>query len=88
MIVSNLAERTSPNARADALYRQNIRKMATAFRQHADANVVLITPTPVVESIVNSLPDFVPMRMTWDNEICGVRRYHSQVRQRSRFARG
>ncbi len=33
----------------------------------AGARVVLITPTPVVESIVNTSPDYQAMRMTWEN---------------------
>lgn len=48
-------------------YRQNITAMVTAFRRYAGAQVVLLTPTPVVESVANELPDFQAMRMTWSN---------------------
>ncbi|MCO6452798.1 MAG: hypothetical protein J5I90_18595 [Caldilineales bacterium] len=48
-------------------YEENLRRMVLAFRKHADASVILITPTPVVEDVVNTLPDFLPMHMTWDN---------------------
>jgi lysophospholipase L1-like esterase len=27
----------------------------------------LLTPTPVVESVVNAVPEFAAMPMTWDN---------------------
>jgi len=31
------------------------------------AHVVILTPTPVIEAIVNANPDFQAMAMTWDN---------------------
>ena len=39
-----------------------------AFRRFTTARIVLLTPTPVVEEVVNTLPDFQPMRMTWSNQ--------------------
>jgi lysophospholipase L1-like esterase len=48
-------------------YRQNITAMAEAFRRYTSAQVVLLTPTPVIESVTNTLPDFHAMRMIWNN---------------------
>ena len=38
-----------------------------AFQQYAQAKIILLTPTPVVEATANDFPDFVKMRMTWRN---------------------
>lgn len=51
-----------------AEYEANVRAMVQAFRQYTTAGVVLLTPTPVVEDVVNENPDFKEMRMTWDND--------------------
>jgi len=48
-------------------YRGNIRGIVKAFQTYTDAQVVLITPTPIVTSIVNASEDFMAMHMTWQN---------------------
>lgn len=48
-------------------YRANLEAIVDAFQQFTDAAVVLITPTPVLETVANTLPDFVAMRMIWRN---------------------
>ncbi len=48
-------------------YRANLAGMVEAFLQHTPARPILLTPTPVVESITNHLPEFAAMRMTWSN---------------------
>lgn len=48
-------------------YRANLAAIVAAFQRFTPARIILLSPTPVVESIVNSYPDFAPMRMTWDN---------------------
>lgn len=62
-----------------AEYEANVRAMVQAFRQYTTARVVLLTPTPVVEDIVNENPDFKEMRMTWDNN--NLRAFAEIVRQ-------
>ncbi len=55
-------------------FRENLRAMVKAFLRHTPAHIVLLTPTPVVELVVNHNPDFAAMRMTWDNadiQACG-----------------
>lgn len=47
-------------------YTANFTLMVEAYVK-AGARVVLITPTPVVESIVNTSPDYQAMQMTWEN---------------------
>ncbi len=46
-------------------YRANMEGMVEAFRTHTEAQVVLLTPDPVVENTVNGSPDFQAMRMSW-----------------------
>jgi lysophospholipase L1-like esterase len=48
-------------------YRANIAGIVQAFLNYTPARPVLLTPTPVVESIVTENPDFQDMRMTWSN---------------------
>lgn len=48
-------------------YRGNLSGIVRAFRQHTQAEIVLLTPTPVVSEIVTHSPDFEPMHLTWDN---------------------
>lgn len=48
-------------------YRANMAGMVDAFLNHTPARPVLLTPTPVVEALVNENPDFQAMRMTWSN---------------------
>jgi acyl-CoA thioesterase I len=47
-------------------YTENLTAIVEAF-QTDTARVMLLTPTPVVTDVTNRLPDFVAMRMTWDN---------------------
>ena len=49
-------------------YRANMTAIVEAFLQHTSARPVLLTPTPVVASITNQLPEFIAMRMTWNND--------------------
>jgi acyl-CoA thioesterase I len=48
-------------------YRANMYGIVRAFKDYTAALPVLLTPSPVVESIVNSSPDFTAMHMRWDN---------------------
>ncbi|MEO0562843.1 MAG: GDSL-type esterase/lipase family protein, partial [Chloroflexota bacterium] len=48
-------------------YRGNLTGIIAAFRQHTDAQVTLLTPTPVVETIVAENTDYQNMQMTWVN---------------------
>lgn len=47
-------------------YAENMRAVVRAFYGQ-NAQIILLTPTPVVESLTNTLPDFQAMQMTWDN---------------------
>ncbi len=54
-------------------YTANMARIVSAFKS-SGARLILLTPTPVVESIVNNTPDFQAMTMTWDNrdiQACG-----------------
>jgi lysophospholipase L1-like esterase len=48
-------------------YRENLDAMVRGFQNHTDARIVLLSPTPVIESVVNSSLDYQSMHMTWDN---------------------
>jgi lysophospholipase L1-like esterase len=48
-------------------YRHNITGIVRAFVEHTLALPVLLTPTPVVESLVSTNADFSAMHLTWDN---------------------
>lgn len=48
-------------------YRANMAGMVAAFLNYTPARPVLLTPTPVVEQLVNENPDFQAMHMTWSN---------------------
>ncbi len=48
-------------------YRDNLRAIITAFQQHTSARVIVLTPTPVIESIVNTSEGFRAMRLIWQN---------------------
>lgn len=50
-----------------AEYAANLARIVEAFLNYTPARPVLLTPTPVVENIVNTSPDFAAVRMTWDN---------------------
>ena len=46
-------------------YRANMEGIVEAFLAHTAARPVLLTPSPVIEDIVNNNPDFQEMRMSW-----------------------
>jgi acyl-CoA thioesterase I len=48
-------------------YRENVDAMVRGFQRHTKAQIVLLSPTPVIESLVNSSLDYQSMHMTWDN---------------------
>ncbi|MBE7555892.1 MAG: hypothetical protein HS126_32975 [Anaerolineales bacterium] len=50
-----------------AEYKANLTGIVEGFLKYTSARPVLLTPAPVVESIVNTNPDFAAVRMTWDN---------------------
>jgi len=47
--------------------RGNLTGIVEAFRQHTNADIVLLTPTPVVSEVIANNPDFDQMYLTWDN---------------------
>jgi lysophospholipase L1-like esterase len=49
-------------------YANNLRNIIGAFQQHTTARMVVLTPTLVAEEVVNSNPDIMAMRLTWDND--------------------
>lgn len=49
-------------------YTTNLRNIIGAFQQHTTTRIIVLTPTLVVEEIVNSNPDIMAMRLTWDND--------------------
>jgi lysophospholipase L1-like esterase len=48
-------------------YRENVDAMVRGFQNHTKAQIVLLSPTPVIESVVNSSLAYQSMHMTWDN---------------------
>ncbi|NLE45627.1 MAG: hypothetical protein GX620_12975 [Chloroflexi bacterium] len=48
-------------------YRNNVADIVRAFQRHSAARIVLLTPTPVVEPMIDSDPDFQAARLRWDN---------------------
>ncbi len=48
-------------------YRANLEAMVRGFQKHTKARVVLLSPTPVIENLVNSSLAYQAMHMTWDN---------------------
>ena len=48
-------------------YRVNMSLIVDAYRRFTDARIVLLTPTPVVESTTDANPDFAAMRLSWRN---------------------
>jgi lysophospholipase L1-like esterase len=48
-------------------YRRNMAAIVSAFAEQTAALLVLLTPTPIPESLVNSYPDFVTMALGFDN---------------------
>ncbi len=60
----------SPDARtlvSQNEYIENMRAVIEAFRAHTQAKIILLTPTPVVENVVNTNADISAMRLTWSN---------------------
>ena len=49
-------------------YQDNLRAILRAFQQHTTARIFLLTPTPVVEAVVNANPDIAAMRLIWRND--------------------
>ncbi len=50
-------------------YRANIAAIIDAFQRFTSAHIVLLTPTPVVETITSVHPDYAAMRLSWNNKI-------------------
>jgi len=48
-------------------YRVNMSLIVDAYHRFTDARIVLLTPTPVVESTTDANPDFAAMRLSWRN---------------------
>jgi acyl-CoA thioesterase I len=48
-------------------YRENLDAMVRGFQRHTKAHIVLLSPTPVIESLVNSSLAYQSVYMTWDN---------------------
>ncbi len=44
-----------------------------AFQQHSATRIVVLTPTLVLEEVVNNTPDIAAMRLTWDNADLQIR---------------
>ncbi|RME42171.1 MAG: hypothetical protein D6791_18355 [Chloroflexi bacterium] len=53
-------------------YRANLSAILDAFSRYTRAQVVLLTPTPVVEDITDSFPDFQAVRLYWRNTILAL----------------
>ncbi len=50
-------------------YASNLRHIIAAFQQHTQARIVVLTPTPVIEAVVNANPDIQAMQLTWSNAV-------------------
>jgi lysophospholipase L1-like esterase len=50
-----------------AEYQTNLAAMIEAFQRHSTAKIVLLTPTLVIEEVVNQNPAILEMRLRWDN---------------------
>ena len=48
-------------------YRSNLTGIVQAFQHNTPADVVLLTPTPIISEIVTTNPDFDQMHLTWNN---------------------
>lgn len=57
-------------------YAHNLARIIGAFQRHTRARVLVLTPTPVIEPLVNAHPDISAMRLTWSN---AVLRQYAQV---------
>ena len=58
---------SEPSLVSQAEYRENLDAIVRGFQRHTKAKIVLLSPTPVIESVVNSSPAYQSMQMTWDN---------------------
>jgi lysophospholipase L1-like esterase len=56
-----------PSLVSEGEYRENIDAMVRGFQNHTKARIVLLSPTPVIESLVNSSLAYQAVHMTWDN---------------------
>ena len=54
-------------------YRSNMIAMVEAFLNYTSTRPILITPTPVIEDVINNNPDIQLMRLTWNNDDIKVR---------------
>lgn len=62
-------------------YQKNLQGIVQAFRKYTNATIVLITPTPVVSDIVDTLEDFQIMKLSWVND--DIRQLSDIVRELS-----
>ncbi len=49
-------------------YTANITGIVEAFQAHTSAQIILLTPTLVIEESVNNFPDIMAMRLIWRNQ--------------------
>ncbi len=49
-------------------YHNNIRGIVQAFKDYSNAEIVLLTPTPIVSDIVEFNEDFKAIHMQWQND--------------------
>lgn len=49
-------------------YRRNMEAIILAFRQNTSARLVLLTPVPVMESMLMRVADFARSQLTWRNK--------------------
>ncbi len=54
---------------SSAEYARNLTRIIAAFRQHTQARIVVLTPTPVIEAVVNTNPDIQAMQLRWSNDV-------------------
>jgi acyl-CoA thioesterase I len=58
---------SQPSLVSQGEYRENVDAMVRGFQSHTKAQIVLLSPTPVIESVVNSSLAYQSVYMTWDN---------------------
>ena len=64
---------TAPTLVSFDEYRQNMEAIIQAFRDNTSARLVVLTPVPVVESMLHRVADFARSQLTWRNadlQIC------------------
>lgn len=69
-------------------YRGNLRGIIKAFKQYTDAEIVLLSPTPVVSAIVDTEANFEATYMTWKNhdiKLCGEIMQELSIEHQARF---